>query len=256
MTPVPVHHQLAGADDAPVVILGNSLGTSLAMWEPQVAVLSRSFRVITFDQRGHGASPVPPGPYTISDLGEDVVALMDHLGVRRASYVGLSIGGMAGIWLGAKAPERLDTLTLMCTSAYAPPAARWRERIAAVRAAGSTDTIADAVVERWFTPAWSAAHPAGVAAHRAMIAGTDPDGYCGCCEAIAEMDLRALLPSVSVPTLVISAEQDLALPPEHQRLIAESIPGARLATVSGAAHIASAEQPGVVNRLIEEHLSA
>lgn len=251
-----VHHQLAGADDAPVVILGNSLGTNLSMWEPQVAVLSRSFRVITFDQRGHGASPVPPGPYAISDLGEDVVALMDHLGVRRASYVGLSIGGMAGIWLGANAPERLNTLTLMCTSAYAPPASRWHERVAAVRAAGSTDTIADAVVGGWFTPAWSAAHPDVVAAHRAMIAATDPDGYCGCCEAIADMDLRALLPSVSVPTLVISAEQDLALPPEHQRLIAQQIPGARLATVSGAAHIASAEQPGVVNRLIEEHVSA
>jgi 3-oxoadipate enol-lactonase len=212
--------------------------------------------VISFDQRGHGGSPVPPGPYAISDLGEDVVALMDQLGIERASYVGLSIGGMAGIWLGANAAERLGRLVLICTSAYAPPASRWHERVSAVRAAGNTDVIADAVVERWFTPAWSAAHPDRVAAHRAMIAGTDPDGYCSCCEAIADMDLRDSLPAVSVPTLVISAVDDLALPPEHQRLIAEGIPGARLENVEDAAHIATAQRPEVVNRLIEEHLCA
>ena len=251
-----MHHQATGPRDAPVVILGNSLGTNLSMWEPQLAALSRAFRVITFDQRGHGKSPVPPGPYTIAQLGEDVVGLMDRLGVRRASYVGLSIGGMAGIWLGARAPERLDRLVLMCTSAHAPPASRWRERVAAVRQAGTTAVIADAVVERWFTPAWSAAHPDRVAAHRAMIAATDPDGYSACCEAIAEMDLRETLPGVTVPTLVISAVDDLALPPEHQRLIAQNIPGARLVSVADAAHIASAEQPDLVNRLIEEHLSS
>ena len=237
------------------MILGNSLGTNLSMWEPQLAALSRSFRVITYDQRGHGESPVPPGPYAISQLGEDVIALIDHLGIERASYVGLSIGGMAGIWLGANAPSRLHRLVLMCTSAHAPPASRWRERVAAVRDAGNTAVIADAVVERWFTPAWSAAHPDRVAAHRAMIAATDPGGYSACCEAIAEMDLRDTLPSVSVPTLVISAAQDLALPPEHQRLIADSIPGARFESITDAAHIASAEQPDAVNRLIEEHLS-
>lgn len=250
-----LHHELSGPADAPVVMLGNSLGTNLKMWAPQVDVLSRRFRVISFDQRGHGGSPVPPGPYAISDLGEDVVALMDQLGIERASYVGLSIGGMAGIWLGANAAERLGRLVLICTSAYAPPASRWHERVSAVRAAGNTDVIADAVVERWFTPAWSAAHPDRVAAHRAMIAGTDPDGYCSCCEAIADMDLRDSLPAVSVPTLVISAVDDLALPPEHQRLIAEGIPGARLENVEDAAHIATAQRPEVVNRLIEEHLS-
>ena len=247
---------MLGAQSAPVVILGNSLGTNLSMWQPQLADLSRSFRVITFDQRGHGGSPVPPGPYTIAQLGEDIVSLMDQLGVQRASYVGLSIGGMAGIWLGAHAPQRLDRLVLMCTSAHAPPASRWYERVAAVHAAGTTAVIADAVVERWFTPAWSAAHPERVAAHRAMIAATDPDGYSACCEAIAEMDLREELPQVAVPTLVISAAEDLALAPEHQRLIAANIPGARFELVADAAHIASAEQPTVVNRLIEEHLCA
>jgi 3-oxoadipate enol-lactonase len=255
MSPVVLNHQVAGPQDAPVLLLGASLGTNLSMWEPQVRELSRTHRVVTFDHRGHGRSPVPPPPYEIADLGADVIALIDHLGVARASYVGLSIGGMAGIWLGANACDRLERLVLMCTSAHAPPASRWLERAAAVRAAGTTEVLADAVVERWFTPAWSAAHPEVIAAHRAMIAATDPEGYSGSCEAIAAMDLRDALPKISVPTLVIGAVDDLALPNEHQRLIADAIPDARLELIPGAAHIASAEQPDTVNRLIEEHLN-
>jgi 3-oxoadipate enol-lactonase len=251
-----LNHRLSGPEDAPTLLLGASLGTNLSMWEPQVRALGQSHRVVTFDHRGHGQSPVPPAPYAISDLGGDVVRLMDHLGIARASYVGLSIGGMAGIWLGANVPERLDRLVLMCTSAYAPPASRWLERVAIVRSAGTTDVIADAVVERWFTPAWAAAHHDAVAAHRAMIAATDPDGYCGCCEAIAAMDLRESLPRISVPTLVIGGLDDLALPNEHQRLIAETVPRARLELIEDAAHIASAQQPDTVNRLIVEHLAA
>jgi 3-oxoadipate enol-lactonase len=250
-----LNHQVTGPEDAPVLLLGASLGTNLSMWEPQVWELSRSHRVVTFDHRGHGQSAVPPPPYEIADLGADVVALMDHLGVTRASYVGLSIGGMAGIWLGANASERLERLVLMCSSAYAPPASRWFERGAAVRAAGTTEVIADAVVERWFTPAWAAAHPDAVAAHRAMIVATDPQGYRGCCEAIAAMDLRDALPRISLPTLVIGGLDDLALPNEHQRLLAEAIPNARLELIADAAHIASTQQPDTINRLIGEHLS-
>ncbi len=253
---VPLHHSAEGPADAPVLLLGGSLGTSLEMWEPQLTVLSSRFRVIAFDQRGHGRSPAPMGPYSIADLGGDVVALMDTLGIERASYAGLSIGGMAGIWLGANAADRLDRLVLLCTSAYAPPPSRWLERAAAVRAAGSAAVVADAVVERWFTPPWAAANPEAVADHRAMIAATDPEGYAGCCEAIAAMDLRDSLARVSVPTLVVGAEGDEALPPEHQRLIAERVPGARLALIGDAAHIASAQQPEQINRLIEEHLRA
>jgi 3-oxoadipate enol-lactonase len=250
-----LNHEITGPGDAPVLLLGASLGTNLSMWEPQVRELSRSHRVVTFDHRGHGRSPVPAPPYEIADLGADVVALMDHLGVTRASYVGLSIGGMAGIWLAANAGDRLERMVLICTSAHAPPASRWLERAAAVRAAGTTEVIADAVVERWFTPSWTAAHPDAVAAHRAMIAATNADGYCGCCVAISTMDLRDALPNITVPTLVIGATDDQALPNEHQRLIADSIPNARLELIADAAHIASAEQPDTVNRLIEEHLN-
>jgi 3-oxoadipate enol-lactonase len=248
------HHQLSGPEDAPVLVLAGSLGTDLSMWAPQVDALSRDFRVVTFDHRGHGASLVPPGPYAISDLGQDVLALLDHLGVEQASYVGLSIGGMAGIWLGANAAGRLRRLVLMCTSAHAPPASRWHERAGAVRAAGTVAVVADAVVERWFTPAWALAHPDAIAAHKQMLAATDPEGYCACCEAIAAMDLRDDLPRVAVPTLVLGAAEDLALPNEHQRLIAQRLPGARLELIPDAAHIANVQQPAIVNRLIEEHL--
>jgi 3-oxoadipate enol-lactonase len=251
-----LNHALAGPPDAPAVLLGGSLGTNLTMWEPQLGELGRSHRVVAFDHRGHGASPVPPGPYSIADLGRDVVALLDHLQIERAAYVGLSIGGMAGIWLGAHAPERIAKLVLLCTSAHAPPATRWQERAAAVRGAGSTEPIADAVVARWFTPGWAQAHPDPVAAHRAMILATNPEGYSACCEAIAEMDLRADLAQIRAPTLVMGGAADLALPPEHQRQIAAAIAGARLELIADAAHIASVEQSATVNRLIEEHLSA
>lgn len=254
MTPVLLNHAVSGPQDGPVLLLGPSLGTNLSMWEPQITALSDHFRVVAFDHRGHGRSPVPRPPYTIADLGGDVVFLMDHLGIERASYAGISIGGMAGIWLGANAPSRLDRLVLMCTSAHAPPASRWLERVVAVRSAGATEVIADAVVERWFTPVWAQGQPQVVAAHRAMIVATDPDGYCGCCEALAAMDLRDSLPQVSASTLVIGALEDLALPPDHQRLIADSIPSARLELIADAAHIASAQQPERINRLIREHL--
>jgi len=247
-------HRIYGPEDAPVLLLGESLGTTASMWEPQIQALRGSFRLIAFDHRGHGSSPSPPTPYAIADLGADVVALMDHLGVERASYAGVSIGGMVGMWLAANAPQRLDRLVVICTSAHAPPASRWLDRAAAVRSAGTTEVIADAVVAGWFTPEWAQAHPEAVAAHRAMIVATDPEGYCGCCEALANMDLRDDLPRITAPTLVIGGLRDLALPSEHQRLIADAVSGARLELVEDAAHIASVQQPETINRLIEEHL--
>lgn len=256
MSTVELNYELSGAPDAPPLMLGGSLGTTLAMWAPQVAGLSHCLRVITFDHRGHGGSPAPPGPYSIEEMGRDVLALIDRLDLERVSYCGLSIGGMVGIWLAEKAPERLDKLILLCTSAYAPPASAWTDRAEAVRAAGTTEVVADAVVARWFTPRWAEEHQSTVARHRAMIANTDAVGYAASCEALASMDLREGLGSITAPTLVIGGADDLALPPEHQRLIAASIPGARLEILDDAAHVASAQHPDIVNRLICEHLGA
>jgi 3-oxoadipate enol-lactonase len=249
-----LHHEIDGAADSPVLLLGGSLGTTLAMWERQLPLAER-LRLVRLDHRGHGGSPVPPGPYEIADLGRDVLALMDSLGIGRASYCGTSIGGMVGIWLGANAPERIARLVLACTSAHMPTASAWRERAAAVLEAGSPEVVADAVVERWLTPGYAAEHPAVRAELRAMLAATDADGYAACCGAIERMDLREQLPRVTAPALVISGSDDPATPLEHQRLIAAGIPGARHEIVGPAAHMAAVERHEAVNRLILEHLS-
>lgn len=248
-----LHHEISGADGAPVLLMGASLGTTVKMWDGQLPLAER-LRLVRFDHRGHGASPAPPGPYKIADLGRDVLVLMDSLGIERASYCGLSIGGMVGIWLAANAPERVDRLVLICTSAQPGPASMWRERAAAVLEAGSPEVIADAVVERWLTPDYAGAHPGVRDELRAMLAATDAGGYAACCGAIERMDLRGELPLIAAPTLVISGSDDPASPAEHQRLIAEAIPGARHEVVEPAAHLAAVQQPEAVNRLILEHL--
>jgi 3-oxoadipate enol-lactonase len=243
-----IHHESTG--DGPPVLMGSSLGTSLHMWDAQLPLAER-FRLIRYDHRGHGESPSPPGPCEIADLAGDVLGL----GIDRAHYVGLSIGGMIGMWLAANAPERIDRLVLICTSAHMPPASNWQQRAATVREADSTEPIADAVVDRWLTPGFAAEHPQERSKLRAMLEAADPEGYAACCGAIERMDLRADLGRITAPTLVISGAEDLATPVEHQRLIAEAIPGARHEIVSPAAHTAAVEQADAVNRLIEEHLS-
>jgi 3-oxoadipate enol-lactonase len=234
--------------------MGGSLGTELEMWNGQLPLADR-FRLICFDHRGHGGSPTPPGPYEIADLGRDVLELMDALEIERAHYCGLSVGGMVGMWLGAHAPERIGHLILICTAAHMPPASAWQERAAAVRAAGSVQPLADAVVQRWLTPDFAARHPEVRARLRAMLAGSPPRGYAACCGAIERMDLREDLTRIAVPTLVISGSDDLATPPHDQRLIAEAIPAAQYEVVGPAAHIAAVEQPEQINELIGVFLS-
>jgi 3-oxoadipate enol-lactonase len=249
-----LYHELAGAGEAPPLLFSGSLGSTLEMWAPQVQALSGARRLIRFDQRGHGRSPIPPGPYTIDDLGGDVLGLLDRLGVRCASYCGLSIGGMVGIWLAVNAPQRIDRLILICTSAHLPPAAGWTDRADAVRASGTPEVVADAVIERWFTHDFAEQHHDLVAGYRAMIAATPAEGYAGCCEAIAGFDLRARLPGITSPTLVIAGVQDSATPPAHAQLIATSIPAARLVILDNAAHLANVQQADATNRLITDHL--
>ena len=246
--------ETTGPEAAPVLLMGSSLGTSMDMWDSQLALAER-LRIVRFDHRGHGRSPVPRGPYEIADLGRDVIELMDALEIERASYCGLSIGGMVGIWLGANAPERIERLVLICTSAHLPPAEGWAERAAKVRAAGTVGVVADAVVARWLTPAYAEEHPELVAELRAMLVATDPEGYASACGAIERMDLRDQLGRIAAPTLVISGSGDEATPPEHQELIAASIPGGRLETVDPAAHLAAVERPARVNELIANHLA-
>ncbi|MBV9816976.1 MAG: 3-oxoadipate enol-lactonase [Solirubrobacterales bacterium] len=254
MTAVALHHRIDGPDDAPPLLLGGSLGTDLSMWEPQLSALVGPRRVIRLDTRGHGGSPVPAGPYSIADLGGDVLALMDRLELSRAAYCGLSIGGMVGQWLGINAPDRITELILLCTGAHVPPRQQWLDRAAAVREAGSPEPIADAVVARWFTPQFASAHPDVVGRHRRMLVDAPAEGYAGCCEAIGGLDARADLPSIAAPTLVVSGAQDPSIPADHGRAIAAAVPGARLEVLDPAAHLASVERADAVSGLIREHL--
>jgi 3-oxoadipate enol-lactonase len=248
-----VHYTFDGPEDAPVVVLGNSLGTTVRMWDPQVPALAERFRVLRYDHRGHGGSPTTAGPYTIADLGGDVLALLDREGIGRASYCGLSLGGMVGMWLAANAPERVDRLILCCTSAYLPPASGWAERAATARAKG-TEAIVERIGPRWFTEAFRASDPEVVAAALDELTTIDDEGYAGCCEAIGAMDLRPSLGSVRAPALVIAGADDVATPPEHAETIAAAIPGARLAILPHTAHLANLERPAEVARLLLDHL--
>jgi 3-oxoadipate enol-lactonase len=250
-------HDVRGDEAAPALVLGSSLGATRAMWDPQHEALADQLRVVRYDHPGHGMSPAPKAGMTLADLGRSVLELADRLELQRFSYAGLSLGGMVGMWLAVHAPDRVDRLALLCTSAYLPPASMWHERAAAVRAAGSCSAISESVVARWFTPDFAARHPDVVASFTATLDDVDPEGYATCCEAIAAMDQREQLGRITAPTLVIGGAQDLPTPPrEHSDVIAKAVPGAVLVTLSPAAHLASVEQPRPVTALLLEHVAA
>lgn len=254
MSAVTVHHLVTGPEGAPVVVLSNSLGSTHAMWDAQAEALAEHFRVVRYDTRGHGGSPVPAGPYDIDDLADDVVALLDSLGVARAHFVGLSLGGMTGMRLAARNPERVDRLVVLCTGAKLDPPSAWHDRAATVREQG-TAAVAEAVVQRWFTAPHLAAHPDVRASSEATVAATPAEGYASCCEVIATMDLRADLPAISAPTLAIAGAEDPATPPPFLETIATTVQDGRLLVVPQSAHLANAEQPATITPAIITHLT-
>ncbi len=248
-----------GPADAPVLVLANPIGTNVGTWQYQVPVLSRNFRVIRFEYRGHGPagaqSPAQAGPYSIAELGADVLGLLGSLGIERAAYAGVSLGGMIGIWLAANAPERITSLAVVCSALVPLPSAQaWRDRAGKVRAEG-TGAIVDMVVPRWFTPAFLQRSPQVVAAVVEGLKATSPDGYAGCGDAIAGLDLRPLLSSVRSPTLVIAGAQDPAAPPAQGAAAALGIGGSRLRVIRGASHFAHVETPGPVTDALIRHFA-
>ncbi|WP_409330720.1 3-oxoadipate enol-lactonase [Trujillonella humicola] len=252
MSAVEVAHTEDGPAGAPVVVLSNSLGATRAMWDPQVPALAERYRVVTYDTRGHGESPAPAGPYTLDDLVDDLVALLDRVGAARAHVVGLSLGGMTALRLAAREPARVSRLAVLCSSAKADPQG-FLDRAAAARS-GGTAPLAATVVSRWLTPPYAADHPDLVARLEAMIAAADDEGYAACCEVVAGMDLRADLARITAPTLVVSGAEDPALPPAHQEAIAAGIAGAELLSVSPAAHLANLERTPEVTGALLAHL--
>ncbi len=234
-----MHHVLDGPADAPVVILAHSLGTDHRLWDAQAAALRSRFRVLRYDVRGHGATPPPPGPWTIADLGRDVLALADRLGIERFHFCGLSIGGLVGLWLALHAGARLGKLVLCNTAARIGTVESWNARIAAVEA-GGTAAIADGALERWLTAPFIARAPEVAARARAWLLATPPEGYAGCCAAIRDFDVRGEVGRIGAPTLVIAGAADVATTPGEARFLAERIPGAHL-VVLPAAHLSNLE---------------
>jgi 3-oxoadipate enol-lactonase len=250
---VTLHRVVQGPADAPALVLCNSLGTTLGMWDAQMPALAERFRVVRYDRRGHGLSPVPPGPYSIDDLGGDVLSLLDELGLERVSFCGLSIGGAVGMWLALEAPERLDRIALCCTRPAFLPPEQWAERAAVVRE-GGVAVVSEAALGRWFTERFHAEHPDVVDAFRTMLVGTPAEGYAACCEALATFDVRSRLGAIGAPTLVVTGENDPVAPPESGAELAAAIPGANNVVLEGAAHIANVEQPDAFTAALLAHL--
>lgn len=247
------HVQLDGPAGAPPLVLLHSLGTDLRVWDPQANVLAHSFRVIRPDLRGHGLTEVPSGPWSISDMARDALALLDTLGHERVHVAGLSIGGMVAQALAAQAPDRVASLILCDTAMAIPPPELWRGRAATVRSMGMA-AIAESVLTRWVTPAFAQAPEArGL---RAMLLRTSPEGYAGAAEAIAAADVRTATRGLRVPALVLVGDRDEATPLASAEALRDAIPGAQLEVIADAAHIPTLERPDAVTNAILHFLSS
>lgn len=236
---VGMHYALDGPAGGPVLMFSNSLGADFSMWDFQAAEFQKSFRILRYDTRGHGESSVTPGPYSIAQLGKDVLGLLDSLHLKQIHFCGLSMGGMIGMWLAVNATERLANLVLCNTGAKIGTAEVWRARIEAVRT-GGMQAIAPAVMERWFTPEFRAKNPAPVTEIQKTLEETDPYGYIACCAAVRDFDFRDQLGAISVRTLVVSGAHDPSTPPADGKFLSQHIPGAKYAELN-AAHLSNME---------------
>jgi 3-oxoadipate enol-lactonase len=248
------HYSLTGAADAPVVVLSNSLGTNFSMWDPQLSALERDFRVLRYDTRGHGESSVTRGPYTIEQLSQDVIRLLDALKLERAHFCGLSMGGITGMWLGAHAGSRFQKLILCSTAAKIGTLETWNARIEMVHKKGM-EPVSAAVAERWFTPEFRARAPETVEVARRMIEASSPEGYAACCEAIRDADQRDTISSIRVATLVISGAKDPVTPPTDGHFLAERITGSKYVELD-ASHLSNIEASAEFTTSLTQFLAA
>ncbi len=248
-------YDVEGPSGAPTVVLGNSLGTTTAIWDTFLPLLTPDHRVVRYDLPGHGRSPAAEHELRLSGLGTELIGLLDAVGAPTAHLVATSLGAMIAVRAALDAPHRVDSLTLICTSARPGSPDAWHERAATVRAHG-LDQIADAAVERWLTAGFRSSRPDETDGLREQLATTSVEGYAACCEVLADVDLVADLPRITAPTLVIAGADDVATPPSDARRIRDAIPGARLEIVEDAGHLAVVEQPEPIARLVRAHLAA
>lgn len=247
-----IYWQAEGPENGPALLFSNSLGSDLDLWQPQLDAV-RNHRVIRYDTRGHGRSS-GTSSWTIDLLGEDAVAVLDAAGVEHADFVGISLGGLTGMWLGIHAPDRVGKLVLANTGAKIGTPETWNQRISAVQTEG-LGAIADAVLARWFTPGFAASHPDVVARIRHTLVHTPPHGYIACCEALREADLRNQIAAIASPVLVVTGTHDLSTPPALGEFIRTRIEGARLVELD-CAHISNVEQAEAFNRAMLGFFSA
>ncbi|HZU12319.1 MAG TPA: 3-oxoadipate enol-lactonase [Chloroflexota bacterium] len=253
MTERRLAYSLDGPAEAPVLVLSGSLGSTQAMWEPQMPALTARRRILRLDHPGHGASPVWEGPVTVADIARAVLELLDGLGCQHFAFCGLSLGGAIGQWVAAHAPERVRHLILCSTTSHFE-AETYLQRAALVRRDG-LGQVAAAVMDRWFTPGFRAQEPATVAHYRAMVASIPPDGYAECCEAVARFDGRPDLSRISAPTLVLVGAEDPVVSPGQARALQDGISRARLEIVEAASHLFNIERPEETSRAILRQLA-
>lgn len=247
-----LHYRIDG-EAGPWIVFCNSLGTDLHMWDTQIEALSDRFRLLRYDRRGHGLSGTPPAPYSLADLGGDVLALLDALNIESAHFCGLSIGGLTGQWLGVHAGDRFDTLTVCATAARIGTAESWSARIEQVRAGGLAP-LAEATADRWFTPAYNAAHADVVQRVLDTFVAVDPEGYNGCCAALADADLRNAIQHIRQPLLAISGNDDPVCPPADLQHIADSVADGRHVSLRGR-HIVNIESDAAFNATLRQFLA-
>lgn len=248
---VALHYVLDGCPDSPALFLGPSVGTTVNLWNAQVRSLAEHYRLVRFDTRGHGRSPVPPGPYSVADLAADVVGLADALGVERFAYAGISLGGAVGQFLAAHHPGRVTALLLCATGPSFGDAQAWRDRAARVRADGM-GWLVEPTRERWFPPAF--AETPAAQALLDTFAAQPPEGYAGCCDALAGCDLRGLLGRITAPTRVIAGAEDPVSGPDVAHSLVEGIPTADLVVLDGVSHIVNLPRPDAFTGAVIEHL--
>nr|WP_314543049.1 3-oxoadipate enol-lactonase [uncultured Massilia sp.] len=250
---VRLHYRTDGQAGRPCLVLSNSLGTDLSMWDAQARALAADFFVVRYDTRGHGRSGIAAGPATIEDLGRDVLGLLDHLGIARFAFCGISMGGITGQWLGIHAPERIERLVLANTAARIGTEEGWTGRATLVRDASMT-AVADGAAARWFTDGFAAHAPEVVAGLVAGLRAQDPEGYAACCEALAEADLRTAVARIDAPTLVIAGAHDPVTTVADGAWLCERIAGARMQTLA-ASHLSNIEAADTFTRSLRGFLA-
>ena len=249
----PINVSIEGKAGAPVLMFSNSLGTDLHMWDEQAKAFAKDYQVVRYDQRGHGKSGAPAGPYSIERLGRDVLSILNALDMPRVTYCGLSMGGMTGMWLARTAPDRFERMIFSNTAPKSQTPDSWNTRVGMVRAKG-LDAIADAVMGIWFTQEFREKDPKTIARMRAMMTSHDPIGYVGCCAAIRDMDQRWAIGDIKLPSLIIAGRGDKATPLADSEFMADRIAGAELVVLE-AGHISNIEQGAAFTAALEKFLA-